>query len=222
MNNRRFSLILAAVVSASSLLGLAACQTYVNIPAQTGDVASADANGSNVRNLIGESLRGLRPEALAPGKYQVLLPAGSTRDTYQDVMKIAGDHFTWADSPGSGNVVDQLEIRAIRIRALNASVDIIRSTQPGNADAPRQLVTVYLKRYLVGGWGTQRVRVWRMSVQDALVISAGEPLEDLDNNQNYQNNDQDYQYNDTTAPKVIQENNEPIQIQETAPSHFTN
>lgn len=174
MISRRFSLILAVAVSASALLGLTACQTYVNIPAQTGDIASADANGTNVRNLLGEALRGLRPESLTPGKYQVILPAGSTPDTYQYIINASGDQFTWADQADSGNVVDQLEIRSIRIRGLEAEVDIIRSSHPGDAQAPRQLVTVYLKRYLVGGWGTQRVRVWRMSVSDAL-LRAGQP-----------------------------------------------
>lgn len=173
MTNRRNTMILAAVLAVGTLFGAVACQQYVNIPAQTGDVASANANGSQVRHVIGESLRGLRPESLAPGTYQIILPNGSTPATYEEVLAIAGERFTWADAKGSGNVVDQLEIRSIRIRGLDATVDIIRSSQPGDKTAPRQLVTVYLKNYVIGGWGTQRVRVWRMSVADALEISAG-------------------------------------------------
>lgn len=178
MTSRHLSIMLAAAVATSTLFGVVACQQYVNIPAQTGDVASANTNGSQVRRLLGESLRGLRSEALREGKYQVILPNGSTPQTYEDVMAIAGENFTWADAKGSGNVVDQLEVRSVRIRGLNASVDVIRSSQPGDMNAPRQLVTVYLRNYVVGGWGTQRVRVWRMSVADALLISAGELLDD--------------------------------------------
>src|SRR5690606_28065860 len=104
----------------------------------------------------------------AAGTYQVILPNGSTPMTYDDVIRMAGDQFTWADAKGSNNVVDQLEVRSIRIRGFSASVDIIRSSQPGDPQAPRQLVTVYLKNYIIGGWGTQSVRVWRMNVADAL------------------------------------------------------
>jgi hypothetical protein len=164
------------VLAFVGLLCLPGCQTYVNIPAQTGDVASANVNGSNVRNILGEALRGMRGELLKPGRYQIILPAGATPETYNEVLTVAGEPYTWANSPDSASVVDKLEIRSIRVRGWEASVDVIRSSDPSNTDAPRQLVTIYLKQYVVGGWSAQRVRIWRLNVQDALLISSGDPV----------------------------------------------
>lgn len=178
MFSRCVQLFTASLVLSTALLFTGGCQTYVNIPQQTGDVASSNMNGSNVRNLVGESLRGLRAELLAPGKYQVILPAGATPETYETILAIAGEPYTWADTLGSGNVVDKLEVRAIRVRGWEGSVDIIRSTSPQTPDAPKQLVTVYLKDYIVGGWASRNIRVWRMNVADALLISAGQPVGD--------------------------------------------
>ena len=168
--------LVACLLLSASLVLLGGCQTYVNIPAQTGDVASSNINGSNVRNMVGEALRGLRGEMLASGRYEVILPAGATPETYTAVLAIAGEPYTWADARDSTRVVDKLEVRAIRVRGWEGSVDIIRSTDPHTTDAPKQLVTVYLKDYIVGGWASRNIRVWRMNVADALLISSGEPL----------------------------------------------
>lgn len=178
MFTRYARLLSLCLTLAVALTFVGGCQTYVNIPHQAGDVASANVNGSKVRKVMGESLRGLRGEALAPGRYEVILPAGATPKTYESVIAAAGEPYTWADAANSTQVVDTLEIRAIRVRGWEAAVDIIRSTQPGDAAAPRQLVTVYLKDYVIGGWASRRVRVWRMNVADALLISAGQPLDD--------------------------------------------
>jgi hypothetical protein len=169
--------VLAAMLMAGAMIALPGCQKYVNIPSQTGDVASANVNGSNVRNVMGQALRGLWVESPTGGPYVVLLPAGATPEAYNDVVAQGGEAYTWADREDAGNAVDTVEIRAVRIRGLKAAVDIVRSSQPGVPDAPKQLVTVYLKQYVIGGWASRQIRVWRMNVADALKQSASDRLD---------------------------------------------
>lgn len=180
MPSSRFHRAFSAVLLLMTLLAITGCQTYVNIPEQTGDVASTNVNGSQARAVMGEALRGLSDEMLAKGTFLVLLPSGATPGTYDEVVTTGGDMYTWADRADANAVVDQIEIRAVRIRGLKASVDIIRSSQPGDANAPQQLVTIHLERYIVGGWASRQVRVWRMNVAEALRQSSGSVGMELD------------------------------------------
>jgi hypothetical protein len=148
---------------------LAGCTTWVNIPAQRGDMASHDPNNATVREVVAAALKHAIVEGVAPAPYAIELPRYTRASTYQKVL---------ASLPVGGMPLPEateaslpvFRIKQIQVRGLTAQVDLIPPPVEGSA----QLMTVYLKGD-VHGWYATRSHLWRMPVIDALRMSRPMP-----------------------------------------------
>ena len=192
MMTRRY---LPAWLLALLCLTLTSCSTYVNIPAQTGDVAQNNPNVTDVVTVQAVALRAVYDDRPPPGKFQVVLPTGSTPQTYQRVIAALGDQATWTH-PGTKTDIDvtdgdkqptdadaraalqklpTLAVRQVLIRGWYATVDIARPVNLAQPESPAELVTANLRWFFFDGWYVQGpVRVWRIPVEDALKRSRAE------------------------------------------------
>ena len=149
---------------------LVGCGLYVNIPAQVGDYAYHDPNDPTVygaaRVALAESLQ-QRPVATP---VQVVLAPGSTAETYTLVVDgLNSGQLAWSRSV----IVEGLDlvvVRQIRIRGMDAEVDLVHHhVQGGGLDpAPAVLETVYLQSRPFGSWRATRSRVWNIDADQAL------------------------------------------------------
>ncbi len=154
------------------LASVTACSPYVNVPAQPGDaLATNNPNNVNVRDAVVEAVLAVLLQRPEPGAYQLVMPRGTEPLTYAAILPRLGDQAMWS-SAGVTPDVPVIEIRQVRIRGTSAAVDLVRPVTPGlNDPEQRELVTVYLNRYLPGGWRAGRIRVWRGDVDEALRLS---------------------------------------------------
>lgn len=157
---------------------LAGCEsTYVNIPAQAGDVADHDPNADNVAAVMALAVSEVAYEMPAPGTsiagspaqgYRLVLPVGSSYVTYEDVAA-ASD---WVLSPKYANRLDTsvpaIEVAQVRIRGWRSEVDVIRPFPPLEPDKDRQLVTVRMGWSATQGWQVRHVLPWTLDVDAAL------------------------------------------------------
>lgn len=156
----------AALVCGLILTG---CTTWVNIPAQRGDMASHDPNNSTVRKVVAAALKHVIVEGVAASPYAIELPRHTRASTYQKVL---------AALPVGGMPLPEVtdahvpvfRVKQIQVRALSAQVDLIPPPVEGSA----QLMTVYLKGDM-HGWYATRSHLWRMPVIDALRMSRPMP-----------------------------------------------
>ena len=135
--------------------------TYINIPGQASDIARNDPNGRNVVDLMAKAIEAsVQAEGgLGDGAYEILLPAGSTQATYEQVvLRVGGGAITpdtLRESP-----VPSVAVAGVRVRNRDAEVDLVRPSPTGRA-----AVTVELFWYYGDGWAVERVRPLRLSVE---------------------------------------------------------
>ncbi len=161
--------LLACVILASG------CSTYINIPPQDGDLAQHSPNGATVRLVVSEALHAVVQQYPFDGSYAVLLPEDTTAQTYSEVVSRINDGAVW---PGNKDRSDLpiIEVKNIRVRGQDARVDIV---WPGEADEEHadpqpQAVTVSMHWHPFKGWVSQRVRVWRLPIEEALRLTLGD------------------------------------------------
>lgn len=137
--------------------------TYVNIPAQKGDLARHDPNSDVVRGVVAEAVSGLLLEKSLPTPVAVVLPEGSSVLSHADVARRVGE--------GTVSIHDEevepasvVEAREVRIRGNSAAVDLIA---PGRGGI-NQLTTVYMEWAPFGGWKAERLRTWQGAVDQML------------------------------------------------------
>jgi hypothetical protein len=150
----------------------------VNIPAESGDVASHDPNLKTVLSLELQALRGVN-DSLDPSESPfVILPKGTGPAGYEAIVPQVAPKASWSTAaPPAGSLV--LEVRQVRVRGTYAQADVIRPANVAQPEGPREVVTVYLHYDLVFGWHVERLRPWRIGVDDALVQSAREAEVDI-------------------------------------------
>jgi hypothetical protein len=142
-------------------LGLTGCSTptYVNIPGQEGDLARNDPNGGDVVDIMAKAIRAAVETENLPGIYEILLPAGSNQQTYQEVvLKVGGGAIspdTLREQP-----VPYVAVAGVRVRNRDAEVDIVRPSPTG-----RSAVLVELFWYYGDAWQVERVLPLRLSVE---------------------------------------------------------
>lgn len=78
-----------------------------------------------------------------------------------------GSQALWPGDPDRSDL-PTLEVRRVAIRRQDARVDIIGPTNHGQPDSRLQLITASLHWHPMKGWGVQRLKPWRMSVEQAL------------------------------------------------------
>lgn len=165
----RWTVLARCFVMAAACLALGACSTYVNIPAQPGDVARNDPNDTTVREVTATALEAVVADK-PMGQFAVVLPPGTQPSNYDWIVTRVSPAAMWSAEPLPANI-PIFEVRQVRVRGWNAQVDVIR---PVSQDDPGrlELITAYLKSYPVGGWAVQNLRVWRGSLENALRESA--------------------------------------------------
>jgi hypothetical protein len=150
-----------------ALLSGGACTPYVNIPPNEGDVASHDPNRETVQDVIVAATRAALAENPIEQPFHVVLPPGTLPLTYDQTLPKISPHAVWA-SQGVPEGEPFMEIRQVRIRGSNAEVDIIRPFTVADPEGYRQVVTVTLKWDPVAKWQAERLRAWRISVDQAM------------------------------------------------------
>ncbi len=160
---------LALVFTATLFAG---CGTYTNVPSQTADIAENDPNTRGVYEVIIPALRGVLADRPIAGNYTVVLPGGTLPKTYDLVVPRIGPGAVWSSSDPPQHPV--IEVRQVRIRGLEAEVDVVRPSDDGSTDAPRALVTAFLKWDFFTSWNTYRVRTWRVGVGNSRVDTVQE------------------------------------------------
>jgi hypothetical protein len=135
---------------------------YVNIPRQPGDVASHDVDDPSVRAVSAEALRAAIADRRV-SQVNVILPAGMQPASVEQVLDRVGKEAPW-QAHHNAPELPSFEVRQVRVRGWRAQVDVIR---PASADH-RELVTVHLRRYPVGGWAATQLYLWRIPVDEAL------------------------------------------------------
>ena len=149
------------------------CATWVNIPAETGDVAGHDPNISTVLKIELQSLRTLTEEIDPDAKVVVLLPPGSTPVSYEQVVPKVGPKASWSTTPPAPAAL-VLDMRQVRVRGSYAQVDAVQPASPTQPEGPKQLTTVYLHYDIVAGWHVTSVHHWQIPLEQALLKSQRE------------------------------------------------
>lgn len=192
----------AAVFALS--LSFYGCATYVNIPPQAGDVAWHSPNNPNVLAVEATAIKAVVDDWQLGQTFTVKALPGTSPLKYFAMLRHIGDHATIEHVEGA----PRIEVRQLYIRGSSANVDIVRSrgvaggtasTSPTDSPAKggastgeedtgtsvsprsegeRQLVTVHLNWMPFSGWRAERVRVWRMHVDEARLSSAGQSASD--------------------------------------------
>jgi len=156
MATKRISMILLLALAAC----LAGCGHYVNIPPQQGDFAFHNPNRKAPSTVMLLALQRVLEDQPIEGQFQVIMPLGTTPQTYAAILPQLGENAMWA----SDNQVKQLPLLTvdqIRIRTTHAEVDVIRPYAAGKTDSARQLVTVYLRYDPISKWYATRIKQWR-------------------------------------------------------------
>lgn len=133
---------------------------YVNIPEQTGDVASANPNTSSVRDVTVASFERVLLDRDVPMPVRVELPAGSDSLTYAAVAARLDEFDVLTPADQEIEPASHLVLEGVRIRGWNAEVDVRRPATGG----AEQMVTVYLRRSPFTGWAVEYTRPWRGAV----------------------------------------------------------
>jgi len=149
---------------ALTLVVLAGCGTYINIPRQPADVAWHDPNDFTVKRVQAAALTYLINRMPATENYGLVLTEGASDNTYAFVMdRVPGNpHYQRA-----GEIqLPTFSVAGVFVRGSDAQVDIVRPTTDGSS----QLVSVYLE-FGIDGWYGRRHRVWNIPVAEALKVS---------------------------------------------------
>ncbi len=163
-------LVLCSVVLLCVVSGCRTTPTYINIPHQSGDVAWSDPNTGTVIQLMSTSLSAVLEREPIKGAFDVLLPEGSTTQTYQQVVMNVGGGAVTPETVREGELL-AVQVIGVRVRSDMAEVDVVRPSASG-----REAATVMLKWYWSqngGEWGVQRVRPWRISAAELIELERG-------------------------------------------------
>ncbi|QNN22450.1 hypothetical protein HED60_09240 [Planctomycetales bacterium ZRK34] len=154
-----------------AVLSLTACGSpYVNIPPLQGDSPAAhDPDGASVAKVEAVALKHLIVRDNPADGYVVDLPAGTSKQTYAQVL----DQLpVGAQTVGEGQSgLPHYEVAQVQVRGFSAQVDIIR---PASALGKQELVSVYVAVDM-DGWYAQKTRVWRVPVDQALALARAAP-----------------------------------------------
>jgi hypothetical protein len=175
------SLLKMALVGFLGCASLGGCTTYTNIPEQSGDVARNDPNDESVREVMAASLAAVASDPEFAKPFEVVLPVGSNVETYTFVVpkvsKVATSASVMSPTEQKPTGLPVLEVRRLRLRGWIAQVDIVRPFSAAQPDGLKQLATVDLKWSPITDWHVEGVRIWRISVDQALKQSPFGPGE---------------------------------------------
>ncbi len=145
-------------------LMLTGCTTWVNIPAQRGDMAVHNPNDRTAREVMAMALARVVVDNDQPAPYAIDLPDGAHGSTYQQIIAKLPEGAAPRDDAAAA--VPVYRVKQVQVRGWQGQVDLIPPSTGGSA----QLMSVYLKRDW-HGWFATRTHLWRMPVINALRIS---------------------------------------------------
>lgn len=157
MLQRILLLLMVMIVSVST-----GCTSYVNIPAQDGDIAIHNPNNETFRRAATVALKRMLAKYPPNGHYMLEMPAGTSDWTYKWVMNRLPQ--PQEDAP-TDIQLPLYSLKQARLRNSRAEMDIVHPTVEG----PR-LTTVFLE-WDPWGWHIKRERIWRVSIEDALILA---------------------------------------------------
>ena len=160
--------LVIAFVSALAI-GSVGCSTYVNIPAMPGDVAISNPDAQTVHDVIVPAMKLLMEDQKLTDKFQVVFPVKTTPAVAQKTVARISDLAVWQEAPDTSLPI--YDIRQVRVRGMDAEVDVVRPVAVKQPDAGRQVATVFVHWSPFDGWRGVEIRVWRMSVDNALRIA---------------------------------------------------
>jgi hypothetical protein len=171
MFNKCYALVLLPVL-------LAGCATWVNIPAEPGDLASHDPNLETVLKIDLQAVRAVLNTIDPEAPVHIILPPGTVPLGYEAVVPKVNEKAAWSvNPPPPGALV--LEVRQVRVRGSFAQADVIAPADPTQRNGPKIVNTVYLHYDVIAGWDVTQVRAWPISVDAALVKSVREAEIDI-------------------------------------------
>ena len=159
------------VLLAALVAGLAGCNPiHTNVPPLTGDTAFHSPNTTSVVDVEATAMEYVLKRYPAPDQYALDLPYGSTDATYAEVLRILPEGGHRAGMQSGTDLMPTYRVAQVRLRRTRALVDIVVPANPSE-----QLVTVTcIKEGLgVGDWYARSMRIWRVSVEQALMMSTG-------------------------------------------------
>ena len=163
-----FRLLMLMVLCVGSCLAGCAAPSYTNIPPLPGDTALHSPNDWNVLRVERAALAHVLEKDPPSGRYAITLPQGtSSSSTNWMIHNLPSGGGRADDTAGP---IPVYEVAQVRIRGLDARVDIIRP----HPNQDRQLVSVFLDTD-IKGWYATRDREWHTSVGRALRMARPGP-----------------------------------------------
>lgn len=169
------------------------CAAYVNIPPQSGDMASHDPNHKTVLEVETLAIKAVADKWRLNQPFTVKMLDDTEPGLRSEMMPRINEKYATVDQIEG---VLMIEVKQLYIRGRSAQVDLVRSIsgpvqgqspQPttaemtGGAQAgadPEQdftrptIVTVDLRWEAFAGWTIKRIRLWNAPVEQALLSSA--------------------------------------------------
>lgn len=159
------SLVVPVLVAVFGL-ALTGCQgpSYVNIPAENGDLAFNNPNGRTVRAVVVAAVDGVITQTPLDGPVALGLPPKAEVLTYESIAdSVTSNVVPFPEGEdAAAPTTATLTVTQVRVRGHKGEVDAIRAPAGG----AEQLVTVYTAWDAFGGWRVTRIRPWRIPVPD--------------------------------------------------------
>ncbi len=148
---------------------LCSCTPWATYPPIEGAAALGDPTLEPIPTLMAEAIRYVYDrDDSEPHEVAINLPPNIPARVYDQVITRLG-----GGRPMLGPDVNAYHIHAVRLRALEAEVDVI---YPGGAGVP-EFMTLSFKQDLLKGWYVNRARKWRFRVEvpEPNYVSPGPP-----------------------------------------------
>lgn len=132
------------------------CAPFATYPPVEGAFELSNARTEPIPTLMVESVRYVK-QKYAPDRDLLLnLPEGAPPQAYSEVLSRLGEGRAMREPSERG-----FHVQKVLVRGTNAEVDVIYP----KTDDVHELVTVNLKRPIVGSWRVKDDRVWRIRVE---------------------------------------------------------
>lgn len=169
-------------MAALGLVTLTGCARYVNIPARTGDVAMHSVNYDNVREPITVAAVGLLKERPITQPFYVRLPEGTSDETYNLMVPKISDYATAIPKPEEGEQLESLiehlpilTVHGVRIRGMEAEIDIVIPTNYAEPSGRQTLAVVDLEKGMIDGWRVKHVHFLKAPAELGLLYAPPAP-----------------------------------------------
>ncbi|UCD74535.1 MAG: hypothetical protein JSV91_12195 [Phycisphaerales bacterium] len=145
---------LALLISVS--LMLAGCTAWATYPPVEGTFELNKPTLEPIPTLMAEAIRFAREHYASDHALVVNLPPDTPAEVYDKVLEVLGD-----GRPMTAEGEPAFHVQTVRVRALNAEVDVI---YPRQSDM-HELVTIRFKKKVWGQYEVDNTRLWRFEVE---------------------------------------------------------